>query len=130
MADSRNKYTYRDYDGEMVVIANVRDTVTLETKGEGGVYFGGTDAVLRTALALLDRRGVEDSNELDIAKQMLRKLIHQNENEHKHKIGDTVYDEEGVKGVVLDYHDDGRYSVLYENCGIGLPAAEHEIFTD
>lgn len=134
--DATRPYRYMDYDGESLTLRQSRGTdkpfLIAEYAGEGGVYFGGTDDVLRTALAMLARGADKGTPFLKTIMFTLLAAIEEIEDNRLYKRGQTVevWDacyEAWVKGVVMGYHDDGEYSIHPEGCGIFLSYAVDKI---
>lgn len=134
--DTTRPYRYMDYDGESLTLkqSQGRDGPFLiaEYEGEGGVYFAGTDDVLRTALAMLVRGADKETPFLKTVILGLLAAIESIEEGRQYKRGQQVevWDSHfnvWRKGKVMGYHDDGEYSVHPEDCGIYLSYKTEDI---
>lgn len=134
--DATRPYTYSDYDGESLTLRQAKGSsgpfATAEYQGAGPVFFGGTDAVLRTALALIVRGADEGLPYVSTVVHGLRAAIEDIEDDRIYKRGQMVevytdWAKDWLKGEVMGYYDDGDYAILPEKCGVYISYSPENI---
>lgn len=134
-------YQFTDFDGESLrfVASGWADYpyLSCEYRGEGPVVFGGSDDVVRTALAMLVRGANQDIPGVEEAVASLTEAVWLTERDRKFERGERVevrslgYPRDSKNkwepGVVVGYADRGEYLVLPDDSGVYLSYDEDSI---
>lgn len=134
--DPFHRYTYTDFDGESLTFrkqfGGSGTFLSCDYRGEGPVHFAGSDAVVRTAVAMLIRGADLEDGGVNNAVWYLLEAIKYTEDSRKFKMGQAVevfdaYQGEWVTATIRAFHDDGGYAVQQLGCGVDISYPESEI---